>query len=130
MIDNTQDIIDSRDVITRMDELQDQYIADINGEEGSSWTDEDQRELITLEDLARQGESNAEDWYHGSTFIRYDYFTEYAKDLAMDTASDPEHLRMMNDEWPFNCIDWEKAADDLLVDYSEVTFDGVTYYIR
>jgi len=28
------------------------------------------------------------------------------------------------------CIDWKAAARDLQVDYTEVDFDGVSYWIR
>lgn len=30
--------------------------------------------------------------------------------------------------WPYNCIDWEKAANELKQDYSTVDFEGETYY--
>ena len=32
--------------------------------------------------------------------------------------------------WPFNCIDWEKAAEELQQDYMSIDFDGVTYWMR
>jgi len=33
-------------------------------------------------------------------------------------------------QWPVYCIDWEQAANELRVDYSEVDYDGETYYYR
>ena len=41
-------------------------------------------------------------------------------------------LRLVNADaaWPANHIDWEAAADALLIDYTEVDFAGETYYIR
>jgi hypothetical protein len=32
--------------------------------------------------------------------------------------------------WPNNCIDWERAARELSVDYTTVKFDGDSYYLR
>lgn len=32
--------------------------------------------------------------------------------------------------WPYNCIDWREAADQLKDDYSSVEFDGETYWYR
>jgi hypothetical protein len=29
-----------------------------------------------------------------------------------------------------SCIDWDQAARELQVDYFDVDFDGVTYWIR
>ena len=31
--------------------------------------------------------------------------------------------------WSY-CIDWDRAAEDLKMDYSAIDFDGVTYYVR
>jgi hypothetical protein len=33
-------------------------------------------------------------------------------------------------KWPLNHIDWEAAAAELLTDYTSVTFDGVTFWVR
>ena len=35
-----------------------------------------------------------------------------------------------NASWPTGCIDWKRAASELAVDYSSVTFDGRAYYYR
>ena len=32
--------------------------------------------------------------------------------------------------WPYSCIDWEQAAEELQQDYMSVEFDGVTYWMR
>ena len=31
---------------------------------------------------------------------------------------------------PFDCIDWEKAADALRQDYSSIDYQGTTYLFR
>ena len=67
-------------------------------------------------------ESYAED---EPTAIRDDYFTQYAQELAADIgAIDPKA------SWPLNRIDWEAAAEDLLIDYNEADLEGESYYIR
>ena len=121
MIDNTEDLIDSRDVIERIDYLRENFV----GESGR-WigTDEEESEFIALEALAAEGESMP-DWEYGSTLIRDTYFTEYAQELAEDIGAISSDA-----QWPLYCIDWERAARDLRVDYTAVEFDGTTYWVR
>lgn len=57
--------------------------------------------------------------------IDSDDFEEYAQELAEDIGAIDR-----NSVWPNNCIDWEKAADELQYDYSSVDIDGKTYYFR
>lgn len=115
-ITNTQDYIDSRDVIERIDEL----TAD------AAYLDEAERdELRALKELAREGEDYAPDWEYGATLIRDSYFKEYAQELAEDCG-----MVEQGQSWPNYCIDWERAARDLQMDYSAVEFDGVTYWVR
>ena len=49
-------------------------------------------------------------------------FEEYAQELADDICSIPRKA-----EWPLTCIDWERAARELKMDYSNVDFRGTTY---
>lgn len=108
IVTNRDDIIDSRDVVRRIEEL----------EEG-----DDERE--TLVALAEAGERCSPDWGHGEALVRESYFVDYAKCLAAD-------LGYISDKayWPLNCIDWDRAAEELKWDYSEIDFGGVTYLIR
>lgn len=62
-----------------------------------------------------------------SPLIREEYFAEYAEDLAEDLGYIE---RGMKDKWPFTCIDWERAADELKSDYSTIDVCGSTYYYR
>ena len=112
---NSDDIIDSRNVIARIEELESQ------GEE----IDEDEKEeLAKLKAFAEEGEGVA-DWRHGETFVRDSYFENYAQELAEDIGA------LENcDHWPATCIDWEQAARELRMDYSSFDFDGVTYWAR
>ncbi len=137
-IDNGQDIIDSRDVIARIEQLESQtkevshHDDDCaEGCESEACTveildlDEDEEaELTALKGLASEGEGYG-DWAHGEALIRDSYFEDYARQLAEDLGyiSGDEH-------WPHTCIDWTKAVEELQQDYTQVDFDGVAYWMR
>jgi len=73
----------------------------------------------------REARDNVSEWNYGETLIREDYFTRYAQELAEDIgAINP------NATWPLSCIDWERAADELKQDYTEIELGGSTYYAR
>lgn len=125
-VDNSQDIIDSRDVIARIEELQALFLDEDELGEDSVQGDEDEREeLRVLLALQDEAEGYAADWRYGEALIRDSYFTDYARELAEDIgAVDPAA------NWPLSFIDWDAAADALAMDYTEVDFDGVTYLVR
>lgn len=60
----------------------------------------------------------------GGTMVREDYFTEYAKDLCEQIGDVPADLP----DW--FVIDWQKTADNLAQDYTEVMHAGATYLFR
>ena len=113
-ISNTDDVIDSRNVIERIEELQGEDSLDSEG----------QAELKALKGLQEEAEGYSPDWSDGSTLIRDDYFTEYAEELCKDIGDLPKEL-----PWYIE-IDWEKTAFHIQQDYTEVDFDGVKYWIR
>lgn len=140
------DVIDLRDVIARVEELREaresmreEFDADPanNGVDYANWvrhqdaiTSEECDELAVLESLLSEckgagGDEQWEgDWYPG-TLIRDSYFEDYAQELAEDIgAINPDA------SWPNNCIDWERAARELRMDYTSVEFDDVTYWTR
>ena len=145
-ISNSDDIIDSRDVIKRIAELEseieDAYESDKETAvaEGTSedtfppiveWMEsetcpalDEVEELRTLKSLQEQAEGYS-DWTHGATLIRDSYFEKYAEELADDLGLLPKDAA-----WPATCIDWEKAATELQADYTSVDFDGIDYWIR
>lgn len=118
-IDNTADVIDSRDIIARIEELRAQLEAD------GSLSDEDTAELLTLDALAKQGEDYAPDWKYGETLIRDSYFKAYAQELAEEIGAISPSAT-----WPNTCIDWDQAARELRMDYAAVEFGPVTYWVR
>lgn len=157
-IDNSEDIIDVSAITDRVDELRSdlrldeikstqEEINDLdpNDAENADTLDtlnaeiaeivaeqdeDDKAELALLESLLDDlkgygGDHQWEgDWYP-QTLIRRSHFRAYAEELANDIGA-------VNSEagWPANCIDWDKAAQQLEIDYSEVDYDGVEYLYR
>jgi len=121
-MDNNADIIDIQaDVIDRVEELEaEQPLQD----------DDELAELDALKELLGELEGNGGDvqwdgsWYP-QALINDDHFQDYAQELAEDCG-------MVNSEasWPNNCIDWERAAQELQTDYTTVEIDGVTFWYR
>lgn len=89
----------------------------------AKWVDEYQEEL---DELNRLENEVGDEWLHGCTLIPEDDF----KDYAMDLAEDIHGAAIKNADWPFSCIDWQQAADDLQADYSSVDYEGETYWFR
>lgn len=85
-------------------------------------TDEEDRALVTAIDELRE---DVTEWYDGNVLIRDDYFVEYAQETAEDLGAVDDSSR-----WPCDCIDWERAADELALDYHEVEFNGHTWKVR
>ena len=119
---NSDDIIDSRDVIEAISDLETELEDnDLQADEREELTDE----LSALKALAEEASDYAADWQYGESLIRDSYFEEYAQELADDIGA-------INKEatWPNDCIDWERAARELQQDYTSVEFRGVTYWTR
>lgn len=81
-------------------------------------------EYLALKSLADEAEGYG-DWSYGETLVRDSYFREYAEMLAYDIGAVNGDAR-----WPNDCIDWERAASELQVDYTSVDYGGVTYWLR
>lgn len=128
-VDNYQDILDSRDVIARIDELKSMIEAYEDEDEDNDLDADDaieyREELTKLEALAEEAAGYASDWTYGEALIRNSYFETYAEELADDLVEGFREMR-----WPLNHIDWKAAAEELQQDYTEIDFDGVAYWIR
>ena len=107
-IKHTADLIDSREVIERIEELED-----------LAPRSKELKALIELQDQCDYG-----DWEHGATLINDNYFTEHAKQEAHELYGTDY------DEWPYRCIDWDEAAEELQQDYMCVTFIDQDFWIR
>lgn len=148
-ISNSQDIIDSRNIISRIEELQDEQqalkdaVADVEAnlsesDENTSdlleeleeanlslaeWNADAGAELKILEALRKEAEDISDDWEYGCTLVKDSYFEQYAQELAEDISD--SNL----DRWPCTCINWKMAYRDLKQNYTSVDFDGVTYWV-
>ncbi len=135
--DNTDDVIDSRDVIARIEELENeqaellQQLSDgeITEADMIAFDEDKGNELDTLRELAAEAESSP-DWIHGETLIRASYFVQYITDLIDDCYDLPKELT--SGQWPYRhiTIDFEAAAKEAEQDYMSVDFGGVEYLIR
>lgn len=120
-ISNSENIIDSRDVIARIE-----YLEYLKEDETVEWEGTNEaEELEKLQALADEA-SGADDWSYGATLIRDSYFTEYVQELCKDIGDLPAEL-----PWYIEAhIDWDGVATDIAQDYISVDFDGVTYWVR
>ena len=108
------EIIDSRDLIKELDELE--------AREDHELDADDRERMAEIEAIASAG---IPDWPYGEALIREDYFVTYAQELAEDVGAISSEL-----QWPLCHIDWEAAAEALKADYVEVELGGHTYYAR
>jgi len=136
---SSDDVIDSREVIARIAELEairdglesDRADAESDPEIGGvdprdfQMDEMDADELKALLALRDEAAGYSPDWKYGATLIRDSYFEDYARELAEDTGAINR-----NADWPLSYIDWPAAADALKQDYTSVEFDGVTYWVR
>ena len=132
-VDLSADIIDVRDIIDRVEELE-SSIQDYENEDGDLELHDEhisQKEELeelrgVLSELAGYGgdEEFEGDWYPGQ-LIAESYFQEYAQDLAEDCGMVDTSAR-----WPMTCIDWKQAACELQMDYTYILIHGSTYWYR
>ena len=81
-------------------------------------------ELVALQDFQSEAESYAEWRFRDTEFIAEREFTDFAKDYA-------DQVRELDtSDWPYNCIDWERAAADLKDDYNAADLDGYTFLFK
>jgi antirestriction protein len=86
--------------------------------------DEDDRNILAAyrENCGDSADiEQAREAYQGT----YSNDEEFAQQLAEDLGSIND-----NANWPYTCIDWERAARELMFDYFAVDRDGERYYFR
>lgn len=124
-----EDIIDVRDVIARVEELREirDNAIEVAGEEGHEMSAEEAEELAKLEELLSDmcGYGGDEQWegdWYPVTLIKESYFEQAMDDMVADCYDIPKNLPS------FMTITLD--YDALKQDYSEVDFEGDTYYYR
>jgi chromosome segregation ATPase len=125
-IENKQEEIDEKEAeIADLDEDEDGYEDDLAtlGSELATLYDEledikeEAKDIIELRDMCN-------DYARGETLINEDIFTDYAR----QSAEDVDGINL--DQWPYNCIDWDEAAEVLKQDYTTITWCGQEFYVR
>lgn len=115
------DTLDSRDIQAQIDELEPLVEDEPDEDDLYAWDLKEELEALQ----AFKDEVNSSQWDEGILFINEYFFEDYARELAEDIGAIDR-----NAMWPANCINWAQAADALLIDYTSVELDGITYYYR
>lgn len=126
------DVIDSRDIIERIEELESTQTdlverlsnGEISESDMKAFDDEEGKELDMLRELAEEAEQYSSDWKYGETLIHEDYFVEYCMEMLKDCGELPTNI-----PW-YVVIDEEATAENLKSDYVELELNGQTYYMR
>lgn len=74
------------------------------------------------------GNGGDEEWrgaWYPLLLVRDSHFRDFAQQEAEDLD-----LVKSDTRWPYTCIDWSEAAEELKQDYTTVEFDGVTFWYR
>lgn len=106
--------IGKEEILAHIQKLKDELNEDDN------WGDEDiLAKIEQLDDLL-----SYVDWTENPEFIREDWLYGGFCEFLADSMGSPTQ------GWPYDFIDWGKAADALAQDYKQVTILGDTYYVR
>ena len=128
-LDLSADIIDVRDIIERVEELEGLLGNEEGTDEGWQGTDAEWDELAMLQVLMAdlRGNGGDEQWrgdWYPLTLIREPYFVDYVRELLEDCGDIPKDLPH------YIHIDWQATARDVGMDYTSTEIDGVTYFYR
>jgi hypothetical protein len=123
-LDLTTDVIDVRDIIARVETLEDEC-----DDTSALSTPEARAELTALRAILDElsGNGGDEQWrgdWYPITLIDDAYFVDYVRDLLADCGEVPRDLP------DYIEIDWRATARNVQPDYSSVEIDGRTYWYR
>jgi hypothetical protein len=133
------DVIDVRDVIARIEELEnerDDYMAPNRDGHmtmiGADWAADNAAEAAELAQLQAimdelKGYGGDEQWrgdWYPVTLVDDAYFVDYVTDLVVECGD-------ITRDWPhYVVVDWRATARNIQTDYSSVEVDGRTYWYR
>ena len=86
----------------------------------ADFDEDEQKELAELESLSEE----IYEWNDGAAMIPESEFVDYCQQLLEDIGDLPKDLP------GYIAIDWDRTADNLRADYSEVEYQGTTYLVR
>ena len=138
-----QDCIDTRDLIEKRDELKQQILDSFletfehyedqtddfddilfEEEEIQSWKEDWEDELKEIEEIDNIENELGSAFDYGVTLVHEDYFEDYTEELLIDCG-------YISKDFPsWIEIDWEATANNVKQDYTEVEYQGETYYGR
>ena len=124
-ISSGNDVLDVRDIIARVEELEGEYDTAADKEDEAERLEELNKLNALLDELCGNGGDKQwrGDWYP-ITLIRDSYFVE-----AME--EDLKSLGYLPKDMPWWIeIDMDKTAANMQQDYSSVDYDGETYWYR
>ena len=125
-LDLTADTIDVRDIITRVEELENERdaIGDDDPQDADLACEHCELAAILAELKGNGGDEQWRgDWYP-VTLIRESYFTDYAREMLEDCGLIPR-------EFPnYIEIDWDATARNIRTDYTCTDIAGDTYWYR
>jgi len=105
-------VLRASELQARLIELQ-EYEADLDDDERAELA-----ALLEIDDL----EYLATD---GAVLIAESEFEDYARSYATELWGNE-----LEASWPFNCIDWKQAANDLSSEFTVIEYAGESYYTR
>ena len=138
-------MIDTRDLVEKREELQTnlvdsfnnyfdteiedfdeltKHISNSDNEDVEEWRDDKVYDFEHIDEI-NELEDESTEFSFGETLIPNDDFTEYCKDMVEDCYNLKDVPDFIKDN-----INWEGVASDLGVDYSNVTYQGVSYLVR
>lgn len=132
-------MLDTRDLLERKEELEQQVVdsynetfdedvyyedIDFESEEVEDWKEEWLDEIIEISNIESLEDEIGSEFKHGVELINEDEFENYVKELLEDCGYIPRDFPSWIE------IDWDSTANNVRSDYSEVKFDGVTYFYR
>jgi hypothetical protein len=90
----------------------------------TDWDGLNGEELAGLRKLNEEGEALTGEWTHGVSLINRTYWIEYVQELLTDIGDLPAKIPH------YIAIDWDKTADNIEANYSELEWDGETFLVR
>ena len=122
-LDLSADMIDVRDIIARVEELETIIGDSLDAESVQMAMSEHQDFTALLGELAGNGGDVQwrGDWYP-VTLIRDSYFIDYARELLEDCGDIPRNLPH------YIAIDWKKTAINIRQDYWHISLDATYWY--
>jgi hypothetical protein len=145
-------VLDTRDLVEKRDELKSQIYLDFKErfeseiedieefedfENKDTFEESDLLEEIDITDFLELWEDefneiseinyieeNCSDFQYGETLIHEDYFTEYCEELCQDCG-------YISKDFPsWIEIDWDATANNISADYSQCEYQGEQYLFR